>query len=69
MVNLNLLLMCSFFYSYKNHARFLWTTGLLVDEGWVPWDIQAKNAAPNIIVWKKACTKLQIRIPGLYRYN
>jgi hypothetical protein len=47
--------------------RFLWTTGHLVEEGWVPWDIQVANAAPATILWKKAATKLQIRVPGLYR--
>jgi hypothetical protein len=34
----------------------------------VPWDLQVANAAPQTIVWKKGTTKLQIRIPGLYRY-
>lgn len=49
--------------------RFLWTTGDLVEEGWVPWNKQTINAAPNIIIWKQNCTKLQIRVPGLYRYE
>jgi hypothetical protein len=51
-----------------HQCRFLWTTGHLVDDSWVPWDLQVANAAPQTIVWKKGTTKLQIRIPGLYRY-
>jgi hypothetical protein len=38
-----------------------------VDDSWVPWDLQVANAAPQTIVWKKGTTKLQVRIPGLYR--
>ena len=56
-----MLLVLRFYY------RFLWTRGNLVEEGWVPWDVQAKNAAPNAIIWQKSCTKLQIRVAGLYR--
>jgi len=52
---------------FYNCNRFLWTTGDLVEEGWVPWNKQTINAAPNIIIWKQNCTKLQIRVPGLYR--
>jgi hypothetical protein len=51
-----------------HQCRFLWTTGHLVDDSWVPWDLQVANAAPQTIVWKKGTTKLHIRIPGLYRY-
>ncbi len=48
-------------------ARFLWTSGHLVTEGWVPWDVQVANAAPNVIAWKKGTTAVKIRVPGLYR--
>ena len=48
-------------------ARFLWTNGVLVNDGWIPWDIQVINAAPSIILWQKNTTCITVRIPGLYR--
>lgn len=61
------LFILSFLYPYFLY-RFLWTTGHLLEDGWVPWDIQVVNAAPNTIIWKKASTKLNVKVPGLYRY-
>lgn len=48
-------------------ARWLWTSGQLVKDGWVPWDAQVVNAAPAVLVWKKGATTINVRLPGLYR--
>jgi len=48
-------------------ARWLWTSGQLVKDGWVPWDVQAVNAAPQVLLWRKGSSSLQVRLPGLYR--
>ncbi len=34
-------------------SRFLWTSGLIVDKEWIPWDQQIINAAPSIVQWTK----------------
>jgi hypothetical protein len=34
-------------------SRFLWTSGLIVDKEWIPWDLQIINAAPSIVQWTK----------------
>ncbi len=61
-------------YSLKNKlsseltgARFLWTTGQLLNDGYIPWDLQIVNIAPSVIQWKKNSTAINIRIPGLYK--
>ena len=47
----------------------LHTAYIYVDrDGWVPWDVQAVNASPNVILWSKLSTSILIRVPGLYRY-
>ena len=48
-------------------ARFLWTSGTLLNDNFVPWDKQVVNAAPSSIVWKKSSHHIGIKIPGLYR--
>jgi len=48
-------------------ARFLWTSGLIVDKEWIPWDLQIINAAPSIVQWTKNTTVIKVRMPGLYR--
>ena len=37
-------------------------------EGWVPWDVQAVNASPNVILWSRLSTSILVRVPGLYRF-
>lgn len=48
-------------------ARWLWTSGQLVKDGWVPWDVQAVNAAPQVFLWRKGSSSVQVRLPGLYK--
>lgn len=48
-------------------ARWLWTSGTLEKDGWVPWDHQVTNAAPAVLQWKKGTTVIKVRMPGLYR--
>lgn len=48
-------------------ARFLWTSGQVMTDGWLPWDVQVINVAPSIIAWKKNTTGITIKVPGLYQ--
>ena len=48
-------------------ARWLWTTGKLLKEGWVPWDTEVSNALPSSLVWRPNTATVVARPPGLYR--
>ena len=50
-------------------AKFLWTSGSLQDNHWIPWDVQLLNATPNIITWRKSTPSIHIRLPGLYHIS
>lgn len=48
-------------------ARWLWTSGQIVEGGWIPWDTEVINAAPNVLMWKKGGSAIKVRLSGLYR--
>ena len=48
-------------------GRWLWTSGQLINQNWLPWDSEVINAAPNMLLWKKGCSAIKVRLPGLYR--
>jgi hypothetical protein len=47
--------------------RWLWTSGQLSRDGWIPWDVEVVNAAPAALQWKKSAAVVKARLPGLYR--
>lgn len=36
-------------------------------QGWIAWDTQTVNAAPQTIVWQRESPAITLRVPGLYR--
>ncbi|CAM9227399.1 unnamed protein product [Chrysoparadoxa australica] len=49
-------------------GRWLWRSGARDRGGWVPWDVQAINAAPDFMCWSgPGSSAITLKIPGLYR--
>ena len=48
-------------------ARYLWTKGILDDNDWILWDVQAANYQSSQLSWSPGSTTIRTKMPGLYR--
>jgi hypothetical protein len=49
-----------------SEARWLWRSGKVCRGGWIPWEVQVNNAAPQALIWKADSETITCTAPGLY---
>ncbi len=51
--------------------RWLWTSGMLTKEGYIPWDNEISNISPHSFVWNKDTNPniITVKLGELYRLS
>ena len=50
-------------------GRWIWKSGDLQGQGFVPWEVQAINTCPDNFLWEKNKSALVLAAPGLYHIS